>query len=41
LSRVPKEEWTEWTKRIVETAANIDEGTFDYFQAMGDENEWM
>ncbi|KAF2788681.1 hypothetical protein K505DRAFT_314477 [Melanomma pulvis-pyrius CBS 109.77] len=37
VKRMPKEEWTDWTKKMVESAEKIDEGTFDYLWGMGDE----
>ncbi|ORY12394.1 hypothetical protein BCR34DRAFT_482668 [Clohesyomyces aquaticus] len=36
VKRIPKASWTEWTKRIVESAVAIDECTFDYLWSMAD-----
>jgi hypothetical protein len=41
VNRISKEEWTEWTKRMVKAAVKIDEGTFDYLWVMGDEDEGL
>jgi hypothetical protein len=38
IQRMPREEWTEWTTRMVESAQMLDEGTFTYLWGMGDES---
>jgi hypothetical protein len=38
VKRMPREEWTEWTAKMVESAVKIDEGSFDYVWGMGEES---
>ncbi|KAF2112091.1 hypothetical protein BDV96DRAFT_649452 [Lophiotrema nucula] len=38
VQRMRKEEWTEWTKNMVDGASKIDEGTFDYLWGLGDDD---
>ncbi|KAF2731585.1 hypothetical protein EJ04DRAFT_442739 [Polyplosphaeria fusca] len=38
VQRMLREEWTERTKEMVESALEIDEGTFDYLWGMGADN---
>ncbi|KAF2246558.1 hypothetical protein BU26DRAFT_566921 [Trematosphaeria pertusa] len=37
VGRMGKEEWTEWTRRVVEGAVAIDEGVFEFVWGMGEE----
>jgi hypothetical protein len=38
VKRIPRELWTEWTKRMVESAVQVDEGTFEYTWGICAEN---
>lgn len=35
VKRMPREEWTEWTERMVSSAEKIDEGVFEYLWGFG------
>ncbi|KAF2662553.1 hypothetical protein K491DRAFT_686435 [Lophiostoma macrostomum CBS 122681] len=38
IARMPREQWTEWTTRMVESAELLDEGTFTYVWGTRDEH---
>lgn len=38
VKRMPREEWTKWTTKMVESAVKIDEGIFDFMWGMGEES---